>query len=157
MRLSFPLAVSPHALLIVAAICLSTVLLSATTPAETPTDTKPVETIQPADAAAQVAADRAQQPPVHPSPMMQAIHEALQSEHAAVAELEAQIEEAFEETQIVQLMREIERIRRETEWSVLRIQAEFAREAGELEKAQRIESLLDRMEKVHEERQEVAP
>lgn len=84
---------------------------------------------------------------------MKAIRAALDAEGEAVAELETRLAKSVDEGEILSLMREVERVKRETEWSVLRIQADFAREEGHVEQAEKIESILEQMKTTHAERE----
>lgn len=90
-----------------------------------------------AAAAPQAAAPR--------SPEMLEIDQALVAERALVAELEARLEGAPDETAALDLLREIERTKQRTEIEILRLQAKHARLAGREEQAAEIEAAVQQI------------
>lgn len=96
----------------------------------------------PAEALPAGAAPRS---PASLSPCMQAIQAMLDGEAARLAELETGQKAAVGEGALLELQREIERVKEETELQILRVQADFARREGRLEQADQIEAALAEM------------
>ena len=96
-------------------------------------------------AAEALPAGAAPRSPVPLSPCMQAIQAVLDHEAARLAELETGQKAAVEESALLELQREIERVKEETELQILRVQADFARREGRLEQAAEIEAALAEM------------
>ena len=85
------------------------------------------------------------------SPLAIAIDEAVAAERTTVAELQIRFENELDPQAAVRIQREIAHTKQQTEITVLRIQARFAREAGRTEAAEKIEAsvqlLAERLEK----------
>ena len=96
-------------------------------------------------AAEALPAGAAPRSPVPLSPCMQAIQAVLDHEAARLAELETGQKAAVGESALLELQREIERVKEETELQILRVQADFARREGRLEQAAEIEAALAEM------------
>jgi len=79
------------------------------------------------------------------SPEMLEIDQALAAERALVAELEARLEGAPDEPAALDLLREIERTKQQTEIEILRLQAKHARLAGREEQAAEIEAVVQQI------------
>jgi hypothetical protein len=79
------------------------------------------------------------------SPLMLEIQAALAAEQARVADLEARFAAAADEASALAIQKEIEQIKVETELSILRLQAEHARQEGRVEQAAQIEAAIAEM------------
>ena len=88
--------------------------------------------------------DQNEQPaPKKLSPMMQEIHAALKQGDVAVLVLQQDLKSAPDEDLALELLRAIALKKQETESSILRIQERYARRAGNLEAATRIEDAIE--------------
>ena len=86
--------------------------------------------------------------PAPPSPMMAAIDDALQQEHAQVAGLAAQLAAATDDASALALQRAIEQAKMDGQLRVLGIQVQFARLEGRADDATKLEAALAAMGKV---------
>ena len=77
------------------------------------------------------------------SPMMLQISNACADEQAALAKLQTRLETATGESEILAVIREIEEVKIQTEIRILEIQADFARQEGNIEKAELIEAAIE--------------
>lgn len=84
-------------------------------------------------------------PAFPPSPMMLEIKAALAVSETAVAELGAQLRSAADERDALRIQRAIADAKRDAEVAVMRIQARYAREAGDVETAEKIELAVARI------------
>jgi hypothetical protein len=90
-------------------------------------------------------APKAVRAPAHLTPMMAEIQAALEANREAVAYLAARFRAAADETEAMELAREIRSIKLEGRLGVLRIQLRYAQEEGRTEAAAELESAIERM------------
>jgi len=77
------------------------------------------------------------------SPMMLQIREASSDEQVALAELQTQLDAATVESEILAVILEIEKVKTQAEIRILQIQADFARQEGNIEIAERIDAAIE--------------
>lgn len=79
------------------------------------------------------------------TPMMKEIRTVFDAEKKALAVLESRLASASTETEVMVVMKEIERVKVETELQILGVQAVYARRAGRIEQADKIKAEIQRM------------
>ena len=104
-----------------------------------------VPEVAPEGAAATIAPDAPAPLPRRVRPMIAEMMAALESERSTLAELRARPLDHADPGAALALQREIERVKVETERTLLRIQASWARREGRLEVARAIEASLEEM------------
>ncbi len=97
----------------------------------------------PQPAATEAVVDTAAVRPRRLSPMGLEMQQVMDKEKEALAGLQARFAAARDAAAALAVQREIERLKVETEVALLRIQAGYARRAGQLEAAQRIEAAIE--------------
>lgn len=127
------------------------------TPPEVPAGAVEVPEVAPEGAPGTSPAVAPAPPPRRIRPMFAEMLAALESEGVALAELRARpVDPADHDAQLAR-QREIERVKVETERSLLRIQASWARKEGRLEVARAIEASLEEMARPQPVRAAVRP
>jgi len=124
---------------LIAALCLGSALAGTeTTSQKTPVPSTASGNVVPADQ------NRELQPPeiVKLSPLHQRIQAVLQAEQVKAVSLLDRIARAHDNSQLVQLQRELEALKRDTEIEILRLQADYAREQGRIDQAVEIEAAI---------------
>jgi len=79
------------------------------------------------------------------TPTMKEIRSVFDAEKEALAVLDARLRSASTESEVMGVIKEIERVKVETELEILSVQAVYARRAGRIEQAQKIEAEIQRM------------
>jgi hypothetical protein len=79
------------------------------------------------------------------TPMTKEIQTVFDAEKEALAVLETRLKSASTEVEVMGLMKEIERVKVETELKILGVQAVYARKEGRIEQAEKLESEIRRM------------
>lgn len=146
-------APSPDRRVLLAAIAAATLLSVSVALAQEPQVTEPpagkAEAVQPAKAApvapaasAEAPAALAPAPARAPSPMLLEMQALLTAEHEQVLVLRERAAKAANADEALALQREVEKLKFDTEVSLLRVQAKHARAAGRTEVATRIEAAV---------------
>ena len=88
------------------------------------------------------------QPPpkvAKPGPLYERIAAVVEAELAAAADLQARIAVATDDEELAALQRELETLKKETQVTILQLQADYAREQGRPEQAVEIEAAIENL------------